>query len=71
MEYNDTGIELSAFLTIAETARELGMSRKLVYSMAKEGKLPALQFSPRSIRVSRAELSAWIRERIRRRHTGT
>ena len=66
MGYNDSGIELSAFLTIAETARELGISRKLVYSMAKDGKLPVLQFSPRSIRVSRTELSAWIRERHRR-----
>ena len=49
-------------LSIPEAAAELGISKTLAYSLAREGKLPGcLKVSRRRLVVSRYQLEAYLR----------
>lgn len=50
-------------LTVSEAAQMLGVSKSRAYVMARRGEIPTLDLGPRSLRVPRAALEAWIRER--------
>ena len=65
MALEKTDVEADGFLTIAQIAKQLGISRKCAYSLAKNGNIRSLQISPRLIRISRAEFSEWIQQRSR------
>jgi len=49
-------------LSIPEAAAELGVSKTLAYSLARQGKLPgALRIGQRRLVVSRFQLEAYLR----------
>ena len=52
------------FFSVDEAAIILNVSKKMVYRWIKEGKLPAFRVdgSPRSTRISRAALEAFIQQ---------
>ncbi len=45
-----------------EVAEFLGVSRSLVYQMAKDGKLPHVKLADRAVRFVPDELLRWVRE---------
>lgn len=47
-------------LTIRETSRLLGISERILYRWASEGRLPGLRRIGRALYVSRPELIAWL-----------
>ncbi len=49
------------YLTIAEVASELGLTRSGVYKLIKRGRLKAIRRTERSLRVSRLALDAYRR----------
>lgn len=49
-------------MRVSEVAQELRLARSFVYELIQSGQLPAVRIG-RSIRVPRAELEAWVRER--------
>jgi excisionase family DNA binding protein len=51
----------SPYLTAAEVATELGISRHGVYKLIERGKLKAIRRSERNLRVSRLALDAYRR----------
>lgn len=48
------------FLTIAETAEMLGVSRPTIYKMVHEGKLPAIWLRRRVV-IPVGEFEKWVR----------
>jgi excisionase family DNA binding protein len=52
---------LPQYLTAAEVAEALGISRAGVYKLISRGKLPAVRLSERNLRVSRLALDAYSR----------
>ncbi len=50
-----------AYLTVAEVAAELGISRHGVYKLIERGKLKAIRRTERNLRVSRLALDAYGR----------
>lgn len=50
-------------LTVLEVARELRVSRRLVEVLVANGELPAIVLGPKTRRVERGELDAWLRAR--------
>jgi excisionase family DNA binding protein len=66
--------EEKLMLTVAEVAARLGVSRKLVYDMVKDGRIPSLRLPGagpsvpgRLIRIPRAAFDAWINDPKHRR----
>jgi excisionase family DNA binding protein len=55
------GLMQSAYLTVAEVASELGISKDGVYKLIRRGKLPAIRRSERGLRISRLALDAYQR----------
>jgi excisionase family DNA binding protein len=51
--------DLPAFLTIPEAARLLRMSRSSAYEAVIAGRIPAVKFGERTLRVPRAALRDW------------
>lgn len=51
-----------SWLTVQETARELGIPRTRAYELIQRGELPAVRIGERSIRVNRAELERFLLE---------
>lgn len=49
-------------MRVSEVAQELRLARSFVYALIQSGQLPAVRIG-RSIRVPRAELETWVRER--------
>lgn len=49
-------------MRVSEVAHELQLARSFVYELIQSGQLPAVRIG-RSVRVPRAELEAWVRER--------
>lgn len=49
-----------ALLTAEDVAALLACSRKQVYRMANEGRIPALVLGDRMVRFDPAEIEAWI-----------
>ncbi|OPZ12194.1 MAG: Helix-turn-helix domain protein [candidate division BRC1 bacterium ADurb.BinA364] len=54
------------FLSVAQVASWLGVSKKRIYRMIEEGALEALRFGPRQIRVRRASVETLIETRAER-----
>jgi excisionase family DNA binding protein len=54
-------VSQSPYLTAAEVAAELGISRHGVYKLIERGKLKAIRRSERNLRVSRLALDAYRR----------
>ncbi len=52
----------SMLMRVSEVAQELRLARSFVYELIQSGQLPAVRIG-RSVRVPRAELEAWVRER--------
>lgn len=50
-----------------KVARELDVSKKRVYQMVREGKLEAVRLGPRSMRITRESLQAFL-EKAARHH---
>ena len=48
------------WLTVPETAEELGIPRTRCYELIQRGELPAVRIGERSIRVNRAELERFL-----------
>jgi len=53
---------VTRLVTADEVSEDLGISRKLVYRLAREGALPAVRLAGRSIRFDRDAVDAFIRE---------
>jgi excisionase family DNA binding protein len=51
-----------SWLTVPETAAELGIPRTRCYELIQRGELPAVRVGERSIRVNRAELERFLLE---------
>lgn len=51
-------------LRIPEVAAELGLGRSSVYQLIQAGELPVVRIG-RAVRVSRADLEAWVDQRRR------
>ena len=56
-------VDLPEYARVREVAALLGLSRSEVYRMVESGELPATRVSEASVRVPKAELTAWLRER--------
>ena len=55
-------VEMKGLLTLKETARVLGLSPWVTYSLARQGKLPGLvRLGERRVYVRRAVLESWLR----------
>ncbi len=59
----DAGAPL--LLTVDEAARALRMSRSRVYELMQRGEIPGVVHIGRSVRISRAELEAWVSQQVR------
>jgi excisionase family DNA binding protein len=68
METETTDAGAKGWLTVRETAAELGIPRTRCYELIQRGELPAVRIGERSIRVNRAELERFLLEN--RRVTG-
>lgn len=51
------------WMTVGEVAEELKLKPNQVYKLIKESKIPATRITPRTIRVSRDDLYAWLESR--------
>ena len=49
------------WLTVYEAAANIKRDWREVYNLIKEGEIPSYRVGPRSIRIDRAELDAWVR----------
>lgn len=47
-------------LTVRQVADQMGISRYAVYDAIRDGKLRALRFSPKLIRILPAEVERWV-----------
>ncbi len=55
---------MSRFLTLAQVADELAVSRAQVYALVRSGDLPAIKVGGRGVwRVERSKLEGWIEQR--------
>jgi excisionase family DNA binding protein len=48
------------YVTVEKVASDLGVSRMNVYRWVKEGRLPAVRFGPKTIRIRSDDVSALI-----------
>lgn len=55
MHINDLATHDAPFVTIADLASYWDVSRKQIYRLIRSGRLPAVRFGPRILRVPRAE----------------
>ena len=49
---------------VSQVAESLQLSRATVYSLVREGKLPAIRISPRRIVIPRASLSKFLETEV-------
>ena len=61
--------EQPILLTVSQAADLMGCSRSLGYAMAKRSQIPTISLGPRSLRVPRRALEAWISEQLRQQST--
>ena len=54
--------EAKSWLTVPETAEELGIPRTRCYELIQRGELPAVRIGERTIRVNRSELERFLLE---------
>jgi excisionase family DNA binding protein len=50
-------------LSLRQAARELHISERTVRGAVRSGELPAFQLAKRTLRVDRADLQQWVREK--------
>jgi excisionase family DNA binding protein len=62
MDTKAPNIGTKVWLTVPETAVELGIPRSRCYELIQRGELPAVRIGERSIRVNRAELERFLLE---------
>jgi excisionase family DNA binding protein len=62
METKIPNVGAKSWLTVPETAAELGIPRSRAYELISRGELPAVRIGERSIRVNRAELERFLLE---------
>jgi excisionase family DNA binding protein len=55
--------ELPEYARVSQVAELLGLSRSEVYRMVETGELPSTRVSETAVRVPKAELATWLRER--------
>jgi excisionase family DNA binding protein len=60
MKTETTDAGAKGWLTVPETATELGIPRTRCYELIQRGELPAVRIGERSIRVNRAELERFL-----------
>ena len=60
METKDASTAQRGWLTVPETAVELGLPRSRCYELIGRGQLPAVRIGERSIRVNRRELERFL-----------
>lgn len=65
METRMTSAGRKGWLTVPETAAELGIPRTRCYELIGRGELPAVRIGERSIRVNREELERFLFENRR------
>jgi excisionase family DNA binding protein len=65
MQTETADASAKGWLTVPETAAELGIPRTRCYELIQRGELPAVRIGERSIRVNRAELERFLLERRR------
>jgi excisionase family DNA binding protein len=58
-----TFAELPEYARVSHVAELLGLSRSEVYRMVETGELPSTRVSETGVRIPKAELSTWLRER--------
>ena len=58
---------MKKFLTVAETAEMLGVSRPTIYKMVHEGKLPAIWLRRRVV-IPVGEFEKWVRAECRKNY---
>lgn len=51
------------FLTVAQAAQFLSLSRHALYELIKTNKIPHYKFGPRGIRFTRSDLESWVATR--------
>lgn len=56
---------MSAGLSVAEAARECGISTTLAYRLIERGDMPAVRLGDRRLVVPRRELEEWLGDRAR------
>ena len=61
--------EQPILLTISQASDLMGCSRSLGYAMASRAQIPTISLGPRSLRVPRKALEAWINEQLRQQST--
>ncbi|MGM8838506.1 helix-turn-helix transcriptional regulator [Thermus sp. 93170] len=64
-------LEGKLLLTYQEVARALGLSRRTVFKLVAEGKLRRVHPTPRSARITRESLLAFLRSLEEERPEGT
>jgi len=52
-------------ITVGDAASLLGISTKRIYQLIETGRLETLKLGPRTTRITRASLDAFLAERIR------
>lgn len=65
MEAKNPDVGQKGWLTVPETATELGIPRTRCYELIQRGELPAVRIGERSIRVNRKELERFLLEQRR------
>jgi excisionase family DNA binding protein len=65
-EKHDMDKEHSILLTVSQASDLMGCSRSLGYAMAKRSQIPTVSLGPRSLRVPRKALEAWVSEQLLR-----
>ena len=56
-------VDLPEYARVREVAALLGLSRSEVYRMVESGELPRTRVSETGVRIPKAELIEWLRER--------
>lgn len=56
---------MSAGLSVAQAARECGISVSLAYKLIADGDMPAVRLGDRRLVVPRREMEEWLGERAR------
>ncbi len=60
---------MDAYLTPLQVAEQLGVSRKYVYDLMKDGRLPYVDLAPNTKRIARIVVADFLAERTRAAET--
>jgi len=62
MSQSVQSLRMPELLRVDEVASMLGVSQNMVYIWVRSGRLPGIKVGPRSLRVRRADLEAFLAE---------